>query len=119
MYEGVEKSRFYDYLLEYEKESLQRYDIDKFILDQRVLKLQNPKHEMDFSTGVRYTIDDDENMTEKQKQALRDKYMKQSPARYLSELYSRFPEEGKVFGYSRALQPYDNISGNLYKYIIV
>ena len=100
MYDGVEKSWFYDYLLEYEKETRDRYDVDKRILDIWREKEINPSYEPDVSTGIRYTIDDDENMTEKQKEHVKESYLKKDPSRYMTELYSRFPDEGKVFNYS-------------------
>lgn len=119
MYEWVEKSWFYDYLIEYERESLERYDIDSFIIDEREKKQTNPGYIFDISAAKRYTLDDDENITEERKELLRQDYLKKSPARYLCELYSRFPDEGKVFNYSRSLQMSDKIKERVYKYVII
>jgi len=119
MYEDVEKSWFFDYLVEYEKESRARYDIDKHILDRWRIKQTDPSFVPDISTGVRYTIDDDENMTDAMKEKVKADYLAKSPARYLTELYSRFPDEGKVFRYTNSLQIASVLIKPVYKYIII
>jgi hypothetical protein len=119
MYKDVEKSWFFDYLVEYEKESRSRYDIDKHILDWYDEKQIDPDFIPDTSSGIRYTIDDDENISDERKEKVKKKYLEEDPARYLTELYSRFPDEGKVFTYTNSLQVSSLLCKPTYKFIII
>ena len=61
----------------------------------------------EYNIGIRYTIDDNDGLNEKQKEALKKEY-KRTPRRYFTELYSRFPDEMKVFRYNHTLKSRDS-----------
>lgn len=68
--------------------------------------------------GLRFTIDDIEYMTEHQRQVMKDEYSK-DPIRYMTELYSRFPDEWAVLDYEPTLTAAEKVEWKIYKYICV
>jgi hypothetical protein len=81
-------------------------------------KLSEEWAEKHHTVGLRYTIDDIEYITEKQRERMRKEYEK-DPDRYMAELYSRFPEDGKVFKYNHVLIAKEKIYMPAYKYIVI
>lgn len=112
MYKHIKKWRFYDMLTEYEKQSMGMTDIDDIILQNR--QNQTP---MTHYAGLRYTIDDNEFLPEVEKIAIKKQYSA-DPAKYLAELYSRFPDEGKIFKYEPTLRDSTTLLVNNYKFIV-
>lgn len=87
-------------------------DIDDLIVQS--WKTQTP---MTHNAGLRYTIDDNEFLPDIEKQKIKVQYAK-NPIKYLSELYSRFPDEGKIFKYEPALREAASLQQNKYKYVV-
>jgi len=112
MYEDVKKGRSFDLLAEYEKESLEFYDIDKLILDHYENKLP-----FNYNVGLRYTIDDAEFIPPEEVAKIKAQYIL-NPRRYLTELYSRFPDEWKIFKYESSIREHDQLNINNYKYAV-
>jgi hypothetical protein len=112
MYKHIKKWRFFDLLVEYEKESMDMNDIDDLIVQSR--KDNKP---MTHNAGLRYTIDDNEFLPDIEKARIKAQYAK-DPIRYLAELYSRFPDEGKIFKYESALRDSTALLVNNYKYVV-
>jgi len=128
MYSEIRKWWMYDLLAEYEQYSYEYEDINRLIpkrYNERIAYENGDigVEELDYryedtKIGLRYTIDNDENMNDKRKQELKDSYRK-NPVKYFSELYSRFPSEMKVFKYSHTLKKYEKLTEIYYKYIVV
>jgi len=112
MYKHIKKWWFYEMLTEYEKQSMVMQDIDDIIIDHR---LSNTP--MTHYAGLRYTIDDNEFLPDVEKVAIKKQYSS-DPAKYLAELYSRFPDEGKIFKYEPTLRDSTVLLVNNYKYIV-
>ena len=112
MYKHIKKWRFYDMLTEYEKQSMWMADIDDIIINNRINGTP-----MTHYAGLRYTIDDNEFLPEVEKNAIKKQYSA-DPAKYLAELYSRFPDEGKIFKYEPTLRDSTALLVNNYKFIV-
>lgn len=112
MYKHIKKGRFYDLLTEYEKESMTMWDIDDIILDS--WKKGEP---LTHNAGLRYTIDDNEFLPDVEKEKIKKQYSA-DPQKYLAELYSRFPDEGKIFKYESTLRESTTLLTNNYKYVV-
>ena len=67
---------------------------------------------------MRYTVDDPASMTPKQVEALKKQFSK-NPERYFCELYSRVPDEGKVFKYEDSLQLRTNVEKHRFQYLVL
>ena len=112
MYEKAKKWWFYDLLTEYEKQSMSMMDIDV-----EIIKHREDGTPMTHYAWLRYTIDDNEFLPEVEKEAIKKQYSK-NPAKYLAELYSRFPDEGKIFKYEPTLRESTSLLINNYKYVV-
>ena len=121
MYKDIRKSRFFDLLLEYEKTSYDyKYSqgINDSIVEWFDAKTKDPAFELDHYIGLRYTIDDAENIPETEKDSIKRKYEK-DPVRYMTELYARFPDEGKVFKYEASTLAPEQIQQKAYHFVSV
>ena len=87
-------------------------DIDDIIINNRINGTP-----MTHYAGLRYTIDDNEFLPEVEKNAIKKQYSA-DPAKYLAELYSRFPDEGKIFKYEPTLRDSTALLVNNYKFIV-
>lgn len=111
MYKGVKKGWFYELLTEYEAHMLDYPDMDRAIIEH-----YDQSKPFEHFAGLRYTIDDSEFLTETEKNALKKKYSK-DPERYLAELYSRFPDEGKALKYEWCVRTAEQLRINNYEYL--
>lgn len=132
LYKDSIKWWFYEKLIDAEKQN--KIDIDTFIDDnfmafanieletnygqQEYQKLCNDFAAQYDMVGLRYTIDDIEYINDKQRENMRSQYQK-DPDRYMAELYSRFPEDGKVFKYNQVLTIKDKLYLPAYKHIVI
>ena len=132
----TKKNWFYRKVLEAEKQEFLRPDIDKRILDTRKNNgYHQKKWKNDFTrescaevrknimyeremVGMRYTIDDIEYITERDRE-MSKRILREYPNRYYAELYSVFPDEGKIFPYERVLKEPDKISQVRFDYVVL
>lgn len=70
------------------------------------------------TVGLRYTIDDVEYLTARQKEVVKKNTAK-DPVRYMAELYSRYADEWKAFRYEPCLVQKDKVNTPSYQDIVV
>jgi hypothetical protein len=57
-------------------------------------------------------------MSDQEKELVKRKYAKTSPARYYAELYSRFVDDNKTFNYESSLVVEEEIKKSLYDFVV-
>lgn len=132
LYKTSMKGWFYEKIVDAEMRA--NIDVDNFIDNYRTLlkdvdlsaqegkaKFAEMVDRMDEDRPVcalRYTIDDIEYLSEKKRDYIKKEYEK-DVVRYMSELYSRYPDEGKVFDYENALCSKDKVFSYSYENVVV
>jgi len=131
---NTKKNWFYRELVKAERDEFLRWDINTWIIDKRKQLWLNTKDpttltldelyafkfnilEDRFKVGMRFTIDDIEHISDKQKELAKQE-LAQYPDRYLAELYSVFSNESKVFQYETCLREPDKIVNITFEYMV-
>lgn len=117
LYKDVKKNRFYKLLVELENIS-DDGDIDEQIYNRRKSPDKFPGLLPKWGVGKRYTIDDLQVISEERKKYIKEEYRKDR-RKYLTELYSRYPEDQKVFSYEPFKRQHDELAKKKYANIVI
>jgi len=139
LYYDAPKNRWYDLLVEYEQQSMDKQDIYKYIEERRLkfhplavteqprdestqesyMSMMEEFKESNEYVGIRYTIDDIEYMNDAKKDKIKEKYWRMNKERYYSELYARYADEWKVFNYQHSVAQPELIAQSQFEYAVV